>query len=57
MAIIHIAAFKCDECGNEWLPTNKDLSNLPSRCSKCGSPNWNKNSGKKLDSKKQSNLR
>ena len=57
MAIIQIPGFKCDECGYEWLPNNRDLSNLPSECSKCKSKDWNKNADKKLESKKYSSLR
>ena len=37
---ITIRGFKCERCGHEWIPRNKE--EVPIICPKCKSPYWNK---------------
>lgn len=39
MAKIKIEGYKCERCGHEWVPRNKD--EYPIVCPKCKSPYWN----------------
>lgn len=39
MAKIQVWAWKCERCGHEWLPREKDRE--PKVCPKCKSPYWN----------------
>ena len=47
MGIIQIRAFKCERCGQIWVPRNikgefENLENFqPKVCPKCKSPYWN----------------
>ena len=38
--IIKTEGYKCERCGNEWVPRNKEES--PIICPKCKTPYWNK---------------
>lgn len=40
-----VTAYRCDRCGNEWLP-RKNGAPLPTVCPKCKSPYWNKPRGR-----------
>ena len=46
---IEVEGFKCERCGHEWIPRNKEK---PIICPKCKSPYWNipkkKRNNKKL---------
>ncbi len=39
MAKIQLLGFRCERCGHEWLPREKDQE--PRVCPKCKSPYWN----------------
>jgi len=39
MAVIKISGYRCERCGHEWTPRNKEE---PLVCPKCKSPYWNK---------------
>jgi predicted Zn-ribbon and HTH transcriptional regulator len=39
MSKIRLKGYKCERCGHEWHPRNK---NKPMVCPKCKSPYWNK---------------
>ena len=38
--IIKTKGYKCERCGHEWAPRNKEEK--PLICPKCKSPYWNK---------------
>jgi len=38
--IIKTEGYKCERCGHEWVPRNKEES--PIICPKCKTPYWNK---------------
>ena len=37
---ITVEGFKCERCGHEWIPRNKE--DHPRVCPKCKSPYWDK---------------
>ncbi|HXI15940.1 MAG TPA: hypothetical protein VNM48_06180 [Chloroflexota bacterium] len=39
MAKVQLWGFRCERCGHEWLPREKDV--VPKVCPKCKSPYWN----------------
>jgi len=45
---ITVEGFKCERCGHEWIPRNKEEH--PRVCPKCKSPYWDK-PRKKSDTK------
>jgi len=34
-----LPTWKCNRCGNEWIPR---ITTVPKKCPKCTSPYWNK---------------
>ena len=40
MAKIKLDGYKCERCGHEWIPRNKE--EYPNVCPKCKSPYWDK---------------
>jgi hypothetical protein len=37
---ITVMGFRCERCGNEWIP--RDIDQEPRNCPKCKSPYWNR---------------
>ena len=50
MGKIKIAGYVCERCAHQWVPRNKDL---PIVCSRCKSPYWN--IPRKIKNKKMNN--
>ncbi len=40
MAEVLIEGYKCERCGHEWAPREKDQA--PKVCPKCKSPYWDR---------------
>ena len=40
MAKLQLWGYRCERCGHEWVPRNKDEE--PRVCPKCKSPYWNR---------------
>jgi DNA-directed RNA polymerase subunit RPC12/RpoP len=40
MARVTLEGFRCERCGHEWVPRDKEQA--PTVCPKCKSPYWNK---------------
>lgn len=57
MAIIQFPGFKCDICEHEWVSDNKNLTELPGKCPKCKSSDWNSNTNIPHDSPRKSDMR
>ena len=39
MSKVQLWGYKCERCGHEWLPRDKEQE--PTVCPKCKSPYWN----------------
>jgi rRNA maturation endonuclease Nob1 len=49
MAKVQLWGYRCERCGHEWLPRNKDEE--PRVCPKCKSPYWNRSRKRVSDDK------
>lgn len=38
---ITVLGYRCDRCGHEWIPRDRDFNVQPKVCPKCKSPYWN----------------
>jgi len=48
---VQLWGYRCERCGHEWLPRNKDEA--PRVCPKCKSPYWDRPRKKALDGGEQ----
>lgn len=38
---ITMLGYRCERCGHEWIPRDRDGDTEPRVCPKCKSPYWN----------------
>ena len=41
MPKVQLWGYRCERCGHEWLPRDRETETEPKVCPKCKNPYWN----------------